>query len=132
MELTVEQKQKRMQYVVDETVEWYNGGPDRFGFCQEIRDCVYFDSETGNMCAVGRCLIDPEKFSDIIDDVEYAFGGEIGLDLNLKEQYRGLPLGFWKRLQGIHDTGAYNGTIDPNSHLMVQIQQYIDGGELNW
>lgn len=94
-------QQQRMHKVLDETVEYYKTHPratDGQG------DCKYYIK--GNMCAVGRCFKNPSKFRNEDIDVDniskkYDFNAE------LKEQYQGLLIEFWLRLQDLHDTENY-------------------------
>lgn len=90
--------------------------------------CVYYNSETGVMCLVGRCLIDPQKTENeaigSIDDYAYKLKDEaemleldpdsvydeegclIGLENRLKPEYRGHDTNFWLDLQEFHDTAT--------------------------
>jgi hypothetical protein len=63
--------------------------------------CVYLDSRNGNMCALGRCMLDPSPTCGL-----YASGlaDEKGsLDAVLKKEYRGHAVQFWVELQRFHD-----------------------------
>ena len=90
--------------------------------------CVYYNSETGAMCLVGRCLIDPQKaenedigaldhhlyslkdeaeFLELDPDSVYDEDGcLIDLENRLKPEYRGHNLSFWLDLQEFHDTSS--------------------------
>lgn len=66
--------------------------------------CMYFYQ--GKMCAVGRCLADPEDFQNkvgtcSVDNLYY--DKDIVLDEHLKEEYKGHDNEFWKELQHFHD-----------------------------
>ena len=63
----------------------------------EIGGCRYFTN--GRCCAIGRCMIDPEKYKDYAGDAE-SFQD---LDSLLKPEYRGFPIDFWLALQYLHD-----------------------------
>lgn len=80
--------------IIEETVDHirlHGRGVDRDG------NCVYYDSWTGKMCAVGRCLIEPSTVDD--GAVRYL----MPLDEILKPEYRGHSLDFWSGLQDFHD-----------------------------
>ena len=91
--------------------------------------CVYYNSETGAMCLVGRCLIDPQKAENeaigALDNHLYTLQEEarefleldpdsvydeeeclIDLENRLKPEYRGHKLSFWFDLQEFHDTSS--------------------------
>lgn len=93
------------QEIIEETVEYYRNNP--FGY-DPHRDgddnggCVYY-GPNAEVCAVGRCLINPEHFKD-------STCGVTGLSLNVnnivKEQYTGHDINFWQHLQFFHDDCA--------------------------
>lgn len=85
--------------IIDETAEYYMADPSRRAFDHTFHFCSYL-TKNGNMCAVGRCLIDPsaaeqQKFVGVHDFPD--------LDLDLKREYRGHGLNFWSALQDWHD-----------------------------
>lgn len=86
--------------------------------------CRYFFH--GKMCAVGRCLIDPEKISKEINGTAYSLNNRIagGLDEVLKEEYRGHSVEFWYSLQCFHDSGC-NFTVDSISDLGKEYLSYL-------
>lgn len=92
--------------IVDETVEYYMTHP------RAIRDdggCYYFDSDTRCMCAVGRCLMNPE-LTEGNNALAADLPGDLGcrnLDDLLKPPYRGQTEKFWEDLQELHDEGAH-------------------------
>lgn len=91
--------------IIEETVEYYKVNP--FGY-DPNRDgiseggCVYY-GPNAEVCAVGRCLINPEHFKN-------SFCGVAGLHSNfnniVKEQYTGHDIYFWVDLQFFHDDCA--------------------------
>lgn len=95
------------QEIIEETVEYYKNNP--FGYDLN-RDgiseggCVYYGPNK-QMCAVGRCLIDPTNTNIIFGSVT-SIGRNNNLDDLLKEQYRGHDLSFWQELQSFHDKCA--------------------------
>lgn len=83
-------------------------------------NCYYFKG--GKCCAVGRCLTNPEKFAkwdctvDRLPDLEE----------NLKSEYRGYPIAFWKALQQLHDQKLYwdgNGLSDLGKKQVERIKK---------
>lgn len=106
------------QDLLIETIEYYQNNPR--GTDSESSDgdnpfCVYYDPDTGNMCAVGRCLLDKKKAMEMtgsIDDhlaVEGSLGdrpdGFIEIDMgDFKPEYQEIDdLRFWRCLQSLHD-----------------------------
>ena len=79
--------------IIDETIEYYLVNPRGLN---DNRKCVYI-SPSGNMCAVGRCLISPE---DILNP---AADSITDLEMKLKPEYRGHDVSFWSSLQTLHD-----------------------------
>lgn len=75
--------------------------------------CQYFDENTGNMCALGRCMIDPKRTQDKYGnfgaydlDKKMIKEGEC-LDSHLRAEYEGHSSEFWADLQVFHDTSRY-------------------------
>lgn len=93
------------QEIIEETVEYYRNNP--FGFdptkYQGEGGCVYYGTEE-QMCAVGRCLIDPTRFAANSDSAFVLF--EEHSQAILKEQYLGHQFNFWMDLQEFHDNCA--------------------------
>jgi hypothetical protein len=102
---------KTKREIIQETAEFYNAKNravrSHMG-CDMV--CVYFDPETGNKCAVGRCLNLPNV--SIVDLKGYVdiFTGSIGsrvLEDILMEEYKGHLPQFWDSLQSLHDREDY-------------------------
>lgn len=95
---------KTKKEILEETIEFYNENPESRGY-SDLEGCKYFVSEN-KLCAVGRCLIDPEGF-------QIEFGNLAIADLesfsdfweNFKEEYRVEDIFFWQHLQDLHDRG---------------------------
>ena len=100
--------------IIAETIEYYKNNPR--GIKQNTQSvCVYYDVETENKCAIGRCLIKPEDFKDwylnieaimetLIPEIDNEKLVNEKLNSILKEQYKNHNLHFWKNLQLLHDT----------------------------
>ena len=56
------------------------------------------------MCAVGRCLKNPENFDNILEAVAETWNS---ISKSFKEEYKGHNLHFWEDLQSLHDRDAY-------------------------
>lgn len=90
--------------IIEETANYYNSN-NRSTTPQG--GCCYL-SDDGNMCAVGRCLENPEEIQ------EGSFAGSfaeklldrLGDDI-LKEEYQGHDKLFWNELQRLHDKEYY-------------------------
>ena len=89
---------KSKKEIIEETVAYIqaNGRAVRSSAVTQAEMCAYFTT-SGKMCAVGRCLIDPES----------ARQGTVGCFPNfesaLKPEYRGHTINFWSDLQRLHD-----------------------------
>jgi len=92
--------------LIAETVNYY-ANPSKLGRpLDKTADgpgCQYITAE-GNMCAVGRCLIDPQY---VIDNISSTTLGSLvirGLTgEHFKEEYRGFSYMLWVVLQRYHD-----------------------------
>jgi hypothetical protein len=89
--------------IIKETVEYIqkNGRASKMGFC------CYFIPETSQMCAVGRCLADPEKFQKIYGYKTINYVGSERLESSLRTEYQGHSEKFWQNLQFFHDNGLF-------------------------
>lgn len=104
--LTIPQVQERMSKVLAETVQYYCEDPSRRAVDAE-GECSYYDSKTDNVCAVGRCLIDPVDSEGVLGNVHDLFDQDDGVGDNiLKPEWRGLPVRFWLDLQDWHDSDS--------------------------
>ena len=86
--------------ILEETANYYNlnnRGINNSGAC------VYYDKNTKNMCAVGRCLSNPKKLIDNNSTAEELFKKVITFK-SLKPEYRIDDINFWSHLQQFHDT----------------------------
>jgi len=101
---------KSVKEIVNETVKYYRTHP--MGIIGD--KCKYFIEETGAMCAVGRCLEQPELFKNQNGCVLFLVQFDC-LDSKLKPEYRGHNINFWKHLQCLHDTSNYWTGRTPNS-----------------
>lgn len=97
--------------IIIETAKYYN--PSNRAISKR-NTCTYL-SESGDMCAVGRCLSEEgmklfkefeDKNSACDTSVEYFFKlyGKDGFENALKEEYRGHDIEFWQSLQQLHDS----------------------------
>jgi hypothetical protein len=106
--------------IVVETLKFYNSNNRGYNAVDE--HCTYLDKDSGNKCAVGRCILDSEieKVHEYeqkyIKDTEGSpsvtkLAGYFYFDSLLIPEYRGHSLQFWSDLQYLHDT-AINWTED--------------------
>lgn len=92
--------------IINETIKYYRTNL-RGIKANTLNSCQYL-TEDGAMCAIGRCLINPQEAMDIgIGDVHdfYDESGE-NLDSMLKPEYIGHNYDFWSDLQSFHDDNA--------------------------
>jgi len=104
--------------ILEETIDFYSSDTSRRSYDEDDNLCMYFDGETKNMCAVGRCLMDPKAFQDINGSIDIAQLTAEELDRLLKPEYRGHAMSFWQELQGLHDVARNWG-----------INELTEGGE---
>lgn len=65
--------------------------------------CTYYDPTTGNKCAIGKTLKNPEKEDyQIIGSIE-DLCDQFDLNEIQKEKYLGHEATFWQELQMLHD-----------------------------
>lgn len=82
--------------IINETIEYYKThkrGVNK-GTCFYYRDDV--------MCAVGRCMLYPERFGES-SAISVIFKRSNELDGALKPEYREHDISFWRDLQLFHD-----------------------------
>lgn len=114
--MTTATTQKSKQEILDETIAHIKEhGPARSDGL-----CCYL-TPSGNMCAVGRCMSDPEAAeAERWGAIESHYDFEIEVERNnalpeleekLKPEYRGHEASFWDFLQGLHDYGFKGKTL---------------------
>lgn len=104
--------------IIEETFEYYKTHPRAIN---KNEGCSYL-TDTGAMCAVGRCMTDEAvNFQkDNMDEGaggcglrlhDFSFSGGIGnyteLDKLLKPEYHGHSVSFWQELQNFHDHNGW-------------------------
>lgn len=127
---------KTMMEILDETLNYYVGHPERRAIGDTKPGCYYL-SPNGQMCAVGRCCIDP-KNGDTEDKynlwsfslTQDRYWSNAILNDHLKEEYRGHPINFWIKLQQLHDCNHYwnlEGQLTPIGEASVQdLKDFIE------
>lgn len=91
--------------IIEETAEYYSKNTKRRGRIKDV-GCVYINTNTKAMCAVGRCLIEPEYFNEAYPGaiVDQFTGCDKEFNSYLKEKYQGHNVNFWQQLQDFHDS----------------------------
>jgi hypothetical protein len=95
--------------IINETAKFYGNDVSRRSLT-ETGGCKY-NGPNGKYCAIARCTKNPSK---IYEDTSVTFDNQIKLigypipltvhiNTILKEEYKGMPEGFWKDLQEFHD-----------------------------
>jgi hypothetical protein len=98
-------------------------------------NCVYYDADTRNKCAVGMCLttkalshIGREHFKGDVRDLDDFLSNN--LDYYMKDQYRGHNLTFWDDLQFLHDSPRFwtnTGLSDEGQNRLADLKKrYAD------
>lgn len=109
---------EKMSNLLEETIEYYGENPfERRALKGEA--CYYYIKKLKDLpkrkCAVGRCLKHPKKFQKMVDE---KFDGLVSFDIlvrenltpEFKEEYQGIPDGFWSDLQDLHDQNLFWNT----------------------
>lgn len=125
-----EKMQKTRSQIIEETINYYSDSKKRGLSDKNI--CQYITKD-GNMCAVGRCLINPSDPKLVAEDGDDTVQVEDieNLDNLLKEEYRGHPLDFWTHLQMWHDSNNHfdeNGITEKGKNAMWRLRTKWTGG----
>lgn len=106
-------KRLTKEEIINETVDFYSADILRRSVGGGWGGCKY-NHENGNHCAVGRVLL--PKYHEQGTKLKGNSNG-IGLfmdeqdikslDVVLQKKYRGHEIGFWRKLQNLHDEGNY-------------------------
>ena len=101
-------KLKTKVEIIEETAAFYNLNNRAVKHSSGYgTSCVYLDAETGNKCAVGRCLNPDADVSEYNSGVgAKALFEALGFDI-LKEEYRIVDSKFWMALQSFHDNRSH-------------------------
>ena len=91
--------QKTKLEIIDETVEYYSNY--KRGIASD-GSCSYLTKD-GNMCAVGRCLINPTISMGGTAGLFKVNSKVVELEDYLKPEYKGHKTIFWQDLQWFHD-----------------------------
>lgn len=96
--------------IIQETSDWYGADPSRRA--SRINDrgsrvCEYL-SPNGNMCAAGRCIVDPQpEWEGTINNI-YIPGmtaeDKVDVEWHFKKEYQGHDIEFWQDIQSLHDS----------------------------
>ncbi len=117
---------QRMQKVLDETLDYYDSF-DKAGWNANEHSCVYHNPNTGNKCAVGRCLYADQthllSHEGSIDDLIRHYG-YFSVDRAFKKKYQDLPFDFWSLLQRLHDDWAGDEGRKPSSIPGKSLYEY--------
>ena len=124
------EKKKTIKEVVLETIEYYENNPERRAL-SDVGVCLYYAPDTGNMCAVGRCMKDAtQDYSCGILSLNKGFTEieEEDIHKEMKEEYSNIPISVWQHLQSFHDLSDYwneNGlTEDGKEYKQFLIEKY--------
>lgn len=118
--------QKTKREIIDETVKAYTLDTlarDNMGLCQYL-------TPSGRKCAVGRCCREPKNYwKGVVGTIRVdlsAFGkpdAVLDLEAELKPEYRGHELDFWRDLQRLHDSKGnwVQSGLSPEGEEFVKI-----------
>lgn len=123
------------QRLLNSTLTFY--GKDVTRRAVERSTCSYF-TDDGRKCAVGRCLLYPERFKDFQGSISGLVKSQIRpfldpfqvrLDRLMKPNYKGFDIHFWDLLQQLHDTNNYwqsNGLSEEGGEFVREINIWIN------
>jgi len=129
--------------IINETVEYYKDASKR-GYNAANMKCVYL-AESGNMCAVGRCLIPGslmESFSggnrlaQSMRNCGVSVLDVVNLEEILKPEYRGHCRSFWAQLQYLHDSSDHfnDGTMNEvglkRAKSLIESQRHVNDANI--
>jgi len=108
--------------IINETVKYYSEDTSRRAYRGSA--CFYFQKDSGNMCAVGRCANDPQG----LDGGKYI--RNILLEMSdeevFKPEYQGHTTEFWAKLQDFHDSQINwdeKGLISYGQERVLQLKE---------
>jgi len=100
---------KQQLNFLDETIKFYGDDVSRRSLNSKGH-CKY-KTESGNKCAIGRCLkkiaFDYDIEGNDATGIDNEFKGIGGLEGALLKKYQGFTLDFWNEIQGLHDGEYY-------------------------
>lgn len=97
--------EEKRQFILNQ-LRPYKNQPENLGWDKEKKECVYYDKETGNMCAIGKNLRDPENYGDYVGTLDDLLEEhEITLKEALTHEAWGAKLKkeTWRKMQNYHD-----------------------------
>ena len=120
------EKQITICELVEETLDYYWGHPERFGRNQND-GCVYRTCD-GQYCAVGRCIdwgrLDMDmkwRIADFDADVA-SLHEEVDIHVQVKYRYSGIGVDYWDSLQCLHDRSYH---WDDSANLTPEGYKYM-------
>ena len=123
--------------ILDETIAFYGEDTSRRAM-NNYGSCMY-KTEDGKQCALGRKMLPDINFTSIEGQSASSLNTRMinedkNLDDLLQEDCRDLPVGFWQRLQEIHDNHdiwTEEGINDEGTHLIERIRRSIIDETIN-
>ncbi len=124
---TIEHMKTKVQ-IINETASFYNTSNRGVGVIVNVEGlretmCLY-KTDSGNMCAVGRCLLPDSKAFNKLGGVMTVFEDEAEMDSQLQPEYRGHSKRFWTSLQCFHDDDC-NWNEDGLTSLGIEELNYL-------
>jgi hypothetical protein len=90
---------KTKEQIMEETFEFYSDSKNRA--VRPHGGCWYLDVETGNKCAVGRCLDPNAEIEKLDQGIQNCW---LTISKLLLPEYQGHNMDFWECLQYWHDS----------------------------
>lgn len=110
--------------IIEETINYYKTNPRG----SNPKGGYAYKTESGAMCAVGRCMNDKANFdfwTGIIVYEAFLLPG-LSIDEHLKPEYHGHSTFFWDKLQNLHDSTFYWIATDTGFELSESGKEYVE------
>jgi len=90
--------------IIEQTVSFYSADPVGRRARDRTGNAYYYKHPTtGNKCAVGRCMSNPQNWSGYCTNL----GPNVILEDELMPEYKGHEQELWRDLQHLHDNNQY-------------------------
>jgi hypothetical protein len=121
-------EKKTIKELVLETIEYYENYPERRAK-GSTGTCLYYHNSSGNMCAVGRCMKDPNQDYDNSIFALKKGKDEISKEnlwKEMREEYSEIPFEVWESLQCFHDSDYFWDSVGLTKMGLNYKRQLLD------
>lgn len=113
--------------LLKETIEYYNSNNRA---TVNIKNCTYYDSKTGNKCAIGRLMLNPKKYESTYTSVTNLL--EYYPNLLKEYPFNTFSILFLNWLQCLHDKSEYWNANGITQSGLGAVQYICDVFKLNY